>query len=343
VLRFLPGGVVVIDRSYRILTANPSARRLLGIRDVSSDLDFLHAVRGLPYSALRDAIDRLFRDRVTIVMHDMRLDTMISNEERYLTLTLVLMHMDAGQPDLGVISVADSTDQVQTERRLQAAQVEQKGIMDEVSAMNTRLSEMNKELQDVNEQLQATNEEMMLTQEELQATNEEFEATNEELQATNEELETNIEELQATNEELETTNEELQARTGELSELTRTLADEQARLHSVIAHAPFFAMLLRGPALLVEMISDRYALALDRHDPLGRPFADLFPDQSDLLRTLREMYQQDAPTTVGLVLPPLPGLAPAASGALFRYHLIPTHDSRRRIDGIVLYAEDTPA
>ncbi len=48
-LRFLPVGVVVIDRSYRILTANGAARRLLGLRDVALEQDFLHAVRGIPY------------------------------------------------------------------------------------------------------------------------------------------------------------------------------------------------------------------------------------------------------------------------------------------------------
>src|SRR5258708_26030254 len=50
ILRYLPIGVVVIDNSYRILIINGNARRILGIRDLGSEQDFLHAVRGLPYT-----------------------------------------------------------------------------------------------------------------------------------------------------------------------------------------------------------------------------------------------------------------------------------------------------
>ena len=63
VLRHLPFGVVVIDRDYRILSVNGFARRLLGIRDIANDQDFLHAARGLPYAQVRQAIDTVFRER----------------------------------------------------------------------------------------------------------------------------------------------------------------------------------------------------------------------------------------------------------------------------------------
>ncbi|MDQ6643327.1 MAG: hypothetical protein M3Y76_02645, partial [Chloroflexota bacterium] len=62
-LRFLPMGVVVIDRSYRIVTANSSARRLLGLRELTNEQDFLHAIRGIPYTEVRNAIDTVFRER----------------------------------------------------------------------------------------------------------------------------------------------------------------------------------------------------------------------------------------------------------------------------------------
>jgi PAS domain-containing protein len=44
----LPNGVAVIDRTYRIVTINSAARRLLGIHVAGADQDFLHSVRGLP-------------------------------------------------------------------------------------------------------------------------------------------------------------------------------------------------------------------------------------------------------------------------------------------------------
>src|SRR5947209_11192136 len=65
-LRFLPIGVVVIDRAYHVLTANGTARRVLGLRDLANEQDFLHSVRGIPYSNVRDAIDTVFPQRNTV-------------------------------------------------------------------------------------------------------------------------------------------------------------------------------------------------------------------------------------------------------------------------------------
>jgi two-component system, chemotaxis family, CheB/CheR fusion protein len=55
-LRHTNAAVVIIDRHYRILTINAAARRLLGIRDLAYDQDFLHTVRrhALPGSAAGD-------------------------------------------------------------------------------------------------------------------------------------------------------------------------------------------------------------------------------------------------------------------------------------------------
>ena len=170
VLRFLPIGVAVVDRNYRIMTVNLIARRLLGIGELSNAQDFLHAVRGLPYNPLRNAIDSVFRERTLPALSNLDLAVAISNEERHLTIRIGLMQMEAGMPDLAMINVTDITDQVQIQRRLEMAQREQKSIMDDLSEANTRFSALNKELQAANEELQAANEEMMLTQEELQAT-----------------------------------------------------------------------------------------------------------------------------------------------------------------------------
>ena len=225
--RYTNVAVVIIDRLYRIMTINATARRLLGIRDIAYDQDFLHTVRGLPYQEVRQAIDTAFREHSTITVGELELDQAVEGTGRFVSLTIMVMQVEQGAPELAVLTLLDITEQIQIKRRLEAVQREQSELVAELSAGNKRFSAMNKELQDANEELQAANEELMLTQEELQATNEEFEATNEELQATNEELETNNEELQATNEELQTTNDELSARTVELQELMKQHRLEQ--------------------------------------------------------------------------------------------------------------------
>jgi two-component system CheB/CheR fusion protein len=343
-LRFLPVGVVVIDRSYHVLTANGTARRFLGLRDITNEQDFLHAVRGIPYTEVRNAIDAVFRERNTITLPEVELGTSIGGNGRFMCLSIALLQIDAGSLDLAAISVSDVTEQVQVRRQLETVQAEQVHLMNELSTSNKRLNDMNKELMDSNEELQVANEELMLTHEELQASIEEFETTNEELQATNEELETNNEELQATNEELETTNEELRATTGELQELTSILESEHVRLAEMVELAPFYTMVLRGPNLRVEAFNPRYARILEglivQNRPLEEVFEFFWDSGGPIVRLAHEAYQKDTVCTTRRVLTYLPQAHGEPLERYFAYSIIPTHDSNRKVSGVIIYAMD---
>lgn len=301
-LRYLTAGVVVIDRYYRILTINASARRLLGIRDVAYDQDFLHTVRGLPYQNVRSAIDLVFRERSTSTLESLELDHSILGSARYVDFTVMVMPFETGAPDLAVITVVDATETVQLRRRLEAVQQEQSELVGELTSANKRFADTTKELQDTNEELQAANEELMLTQEELQATNEEFEATNEELQATNEELETNNEELQATNEELVTTNDELIARTVELHHFTTENTEEQFHLSKLLERFPYYVMVVEANDLTIQAINPGYAMLLGKRDVVGLPVTEFFNGKdlhklTDALRAAAESGKAVTTTT----------------------------------------------
>ena len=217
-LRFLPIGAIIIDRSYRILMVNSIARRLLGLRETSGDeQDFLHAVRGIPYASIRNAIDSVFREHKVVTLPEIELDSSDGGTGRVVSFTIAFIHEGSDAAELAILGVNDVTEQVEVRRHLESLEAEQAKLMDELRTANKRLNDANKKLLDANRELQFTNEELMLTHEELQATLEEYEATNEELQATNEELETHNEELQSTNEELETTNDEFRSRSFESS------------------------------------------------------------------------------------------------------------------------------
>lgn len=286
-LRCTHVAIVVIDRSYRIVTINASARRLLGVHDLAYDQDFLHTVRGLPYQEVRHAIDTVFREHSSITLPELELDP-IAEGARYVNFSIARMQAEPGSPELAVITAIDATDQIQVRRRLEAVQREHADLVNELSTTNKRLATVNKELQDANEELQAANEELMLTQEELQATNEEFEATNEELQATNEELETNNEELQATNEELQTTNDELSARTTELQDLTQQHRIEQLELSSVLERFPHYAMVLNADDLTISAVNPAYQELLDTRTVIGLPLTEVFggKDMEDFIKIL---------------------------------------------------------
>ncbi|HEY9434547.1 MAG TPA: chemotaxis protein CheB [Blastocatellia bacterium] len=342
IFRFLPSGVVIIDRHYRILTANANARRLLTFRDLAHDQDFLHTVRILPYDKVRTAIDTVFRERATVALPALAVDSMKSGEDRYFSLRIAPMQIESGPVDLAVITIEDVTEEVRTRYRLEAAETEQKRLVDDLSRGNTRLNDLNKELQDANEELQAANEEMMLAQEELQATNEEIEATNEELQATNEELETNNEELQATNEELETTNEELTERTSELIETGKSLADERVRLTEMVELAPFYIMLLRGPGFVIEAFNRSSAGLLDGREVIGHAFAEIFhePEMAELVGLAREAYREDQPRMTSRIRTRLPDERGKMTDNYSVYTIVPTHNSLGTVNGLVIYAED---
>ena len=293
VLRCTNVAIVIIDRSYRIVTINASARRLLGIRDIAYDQDFLHSVRGLPYQEVRRAIDTVFREHTTVSLPELELDQNSEASGRYVNFTVMLMQVEQGTPEFSVITASDATEQVQMRRRLEAVQREHSDLVSELSAANKRLGTMNKELQDANEELQAANEELMLTQEELQATNEEFEATNEELQATNEELETNNEELQATNEELQTTNDELSARTAELQDMTHQHRTEQLQLSSVLERFPHYAMVLNAEDLTIHAVNPAYNELLGKRDVINHPVQEIFigKDLEEFVKILKNAAQ----------------------------------------------------
>src|ERR1041385_8667940 len=110
-LRYTNVAVVITDRQYRILTINASARRLLGVRDIAYDQDFLHTVRGMPYQEVRRAIDTCFREHATMNLQEVELDQSSEGSGRYVSFTIMLMQVEQGAPELAVITAMDVTEQ----------------------------------------------------------------------------------------------------------------------------------------------------------------------------------------------------------------------------------------
>jgi two-component system CheB/CheR fusion protein len=331
---------VIIDRQYRILTINSAARRLLGVRDIAYDLDFLHTVRGMPYNEIRRAIDTCFHEHTTMTLLEVELDQLSEGSGRYVTFTIMAVQVETDTSELAVISAQDVTDHVQIKKRLETVQREHAEMLGELSAANKRFGALNKELQDANDELQAANEELMLTQEELQATNEEFEATNEELQATNEELETNNEELQATNEELQTTNDELSARTVELQELARQRRVEQMQLSAMLERFPHYVMVLNAKDLTIQAVNSTYKQLLGSRDVTGLPMTEIFggKELDELIKLLKTAVRENQSDNTGPILVSVDGRD--AQGTRFIHTVVPIADNDgSKVDRIFIYSE----
>jgi two-component system CheB/CheR fusion protein len=299
ILRYANVAIVIIDRGYRIVSINATARRLLGVREIVFEQDFLHTIRGLPYQEMRKAIDTVFREHASMTLPEVEIDQNLPGSGRFLNFTITLMQTEQRAPELVMITALDVTEQSKMKQRSEAIQREHAELVAELSAANKRFTTMNQELQDANEELQAANEELMLTQEELQATNEEFEATNEELQATNEELETNNEELQATNEELQTTNDELTARTIELQELAKQYRLEQSQLALVLERFPNYVMILNAEDLTIQTVNPAYKQLLADRNVIGLPMSEVLsgPDLDKLIKLLKAAVRKRESTS----------------------------------------------
>ena len=340
-LRYTNVAVVIIDRQYRILTINAAARRLLGVRDIAYDQDFLHTVRGMPYQEVRRAIDTCFREHTTMNLPELELDQATEASGRYVSFTIMAMQVEQGAPELAVISALDMTEQVQVKKHLEAVQHEHADLVGELSAANNRFGAMNKELQDANEELQAANEELMLTQEELQATNEEFEATNEELQATNEELETNNEEVQATNEELQTTNDELTARTVELQGLAKQHRVEQMQIARLLERFPNYIMVLSAEDLTIQAVNPAYQQLLGSRDVNGLPMSEVFSGKhvDDLIKNLRTAIRESQAINTGPIQASVNGQH-SPNNEQYTHTIVPISDAAgSNVTRLFLYSE----
>jgi len=341
ILRHTTVALVLIDRQYRIITINSAARRLFGVRDVAYDQDFLHTARGMPYQEVRRAIDTSFREHTTMNLPELEIDQTTEGIGRYVSLTIMVMQVEQGAPELCLITALDVTEQMQMKRRLEAIQREHAELVGELSSANNRFLNMNKELQDANEELQAANEELMLTQEELQATNEEFEATNEELQATNEELETNNEELQPTNEKLQTTNDELTARTIELQEVTKHYHLDQFQLASMLERFPHYVMVLNAEDLTIQSINQAYRQLLGEREVNGLPMGEVFGGKQveNLTKALKTATRESQTIETGPILASVHGPLDA-DGAHFIHTVVPINDADgANVTRLFLYSE----
>lgn len=141
--RAFPIGMIVIDTSYAILTANAIARRLLRIQPMPPDRDFLHAVPGIPYQEVRAAIDAAFQGRQATTLPEIELDLLAGGSGHFVVLSVAPIQLDAAPPELVVISVIDITEQIQTRRRLESLQAEQAQLVDALGGANKRLNAVN--------------------------------------------------------------------------------------------------------------------------------------------------------------------------------------------------------
>ena len=124
-LRALPVGVAVIDRAYRLISANATIRRILGLHDMSEEQDFLHAAHGISYDQVRMAIDTAFRERKNVSLLELELSPLVDGNDRFIALTVTPIQVDPDTLEMAAISIYDVTEQVHMRQQLETLQGEQ--------------------------------------------------------------------------------------------------------------------------------------------------------------------------------------------------------------------------
>ena len=283
VVRRLPVGVVIVNRSYDLEVINGEARELLGVHGLALGQDLIHLAQRIPSTALRAGIDAVLAGEPSQELTPVVTTEIATGETRHLA---VSCHADRtnreGLVESVLVLVTDITPHVaamhssdqaaaRVEAQLATLESENAALRDTVerqAVASRQLLTANRELTDTVDRLREQGEELREMAAAAQVSAEEIETLNEELQSSNEELETLHEEAQATVEELHISNDELQARAMELEELAEEHTAEQARLSAVLGSMADAVLVVDTQGHVLRANAAYDALA----NTLGTPF-----------------------------------------------------------------------
>jgi two-component system CheB/CheR fusion protein len=267
-------GIVVVDARYYIVRINTAARRMLGIRGLAFDQDFIHLAEILPSTEVRDAIDAALGGKATTTVHEVEAAGVSAEGSRFIETVVRPYLRRAGTVEGAIIELSDISRA--EHNRLSSARAARR--LERAAVVNRRLLQANDELTALVAQLRLANQAMLQSSEEAVSGREEVETLNEEFQATNEELETLNEELTASVEELRIANDDLAARTEELR--LQTVALEEQKQHGEEEHNRLQSVLTSlGDAVVAVDHAGRTVATNPAYDRLfGGPDAEIRPE-----------------------------------------------------------------
>jgi len=126
-VQLAPMGIAVLDHHYQILWCNRAAHKLLLLlAHQELPLDFFHATPGLPYQAVRTAIDTVIREGMSQTLAEVELALIEGGNGRILRFEIYALPSEAGSPSQVALYLQDVTLQiVQKKAHLQQVQVVQ--------------------------------------------------------------------------------------------------------------------------------------------------------------------------------------------------------------------------
>jgi PAS domain S-box-containing protein len=115
---------------------------------------------------------------------------------------------------------------------------------------------------------------------------------------------------------------------------------KHARLREVLAQVPALVCITRGPAHVVDTVSEHYRLAIGLHDERGKAFADAFPETpAEWIAILDEAYASGDPHTGQEVPGHMLGAADPEQ-RFYNYVVQPLCEDSRLVYGLMIHAVD---
>ncbi len=193
-----PFGIIVIDRSYHILSWNRMAEKVLTLPIIETGQDFFHTVYGLPYPQVRTTIDSIFGEGGSMTISPVELALSAGGNGRVFSITVTLLPTEVGSTLRMALYFKDITEQI----LFKQANLKQAQILEDLTSANSHLAAENAHLVEANQQLREACQAMLTTYEQQQNQLTEEQLTIEELTTVQEELQTTLEEWDQTRQEL---------------------------------------------------------------------------------------------------------------------------------------------
>lgn len=163
-VQLAPMGIVVLDHHYQILSCNRAAHKLLLLltrEDVS--LDFFHATPGLPYQAVRTAIDTVMREGTSHTLAEVELMLTEGGNGRVLRIEIYSIPTEAGSPSQVVLYLQDVTMQTAQKK----VQLQQAQFLQDLSITSVQLQKKYNDLERAYQRLHQVSHHLLIDYQEL--------------------------------------------------------------------------------------------------------------------------------------------------------------------------------
>jgi two-component system CheB/CheR fusion protein len=234
-----PFGIIVIDQSYRMLSWNRAAEKVLMLSVIETGQDFFHTVYGLPYAQMRTAIDSIFEEGGSLTIAPVELALSAGGNGRVFSITSTLLPAEVGNAQHMALYFNNITEQT----LFKQANLKQAQFLENLTSANTYLAAENTDLVDANQQLRDASQAMLTCYEQLQEQIIQEQLIIEEMTTVQEELQATLDARELILQELNQQDTEYSRRLSALQVIVDQQINQALAIYDIETSAPLISSL----------------------------------------------------------------------------------------------------